>query len=83
MIKWMFKIKGYLSPLVSDIPIELGGIPAGNNFYRLNFATFQAFPSEHTEAQCPQRYCGNILLLAELNTQSSNFQALGWKTWKD
>lgn len=57
---------------MSDIPLELGGPPAGNNFYQLNASIFQALPTEHTEAQCLQRYCCNLLLLAEVNTQSKN-----------
>lgn len=54
---------------------------AGNNFYPLNFAVFQTFPSEHTEAQCLQRYCCDPLFLAEFSAPSGNlFQKLGCKT---
>lgn len=41
------------------------------------FAAFQAFPAEHTEAQCLQRFCGNIVTRRTQHTEQSPFSGDG------
>lgn len=73
-------LRAYLSPLVSDIPLELEG-SCRKQFFINSLATFQAFPTEHTEAQCPQRYCGNIPVISRASTHRAvtSFRCWGGK----
>lgn len=66
---------------MSDILLELGGTPAGNNFYKLNFAFFSPklfllSIQKHSVSRDVAVTC----LSAELSMESKLFSKLGGET---